>query len=157
MTNLKERFKNIKLLIFDLQGVLISNQSNHSEKELGKFHDVMKNFCDFAHRSNLAVSIITGLTNEQLYKNISNKYTYDMLSGSFDKVSQADKLIEKHSITYDNVFYMGDGLFDIPLLKKAALSAAPEDARREVKKVVDFICAGINAEERLNFIKNLII
>jgi len=156
MTNLKERFENIKLLIFDLQGVLISNQSNHSEKELEIFHDVMKKFCDFAHRNNLMVAIITGLTNKQLYKNISTKYTYDTLFGSLDKVSQADKLIEKHGITYDNVFYMGDGLFDIPLLKKAALSAAPEDARREVKRVVDFICPGKSAAERFEFLENSI-
>ncbi len=154
MINLEEKFKCIKLLIFDLQGVLISNHSNFSENDLKEFHNIMSNFCDFARKNNFIVAIITGLTDKQLHKAICTKCTCDTLHATLDKVSQADKLLVKYNIAYDNIFYMGDDLFDIPLLKKAALSSAPENARREVKRIVDFICPGKNAEERLLFIQN---
>ena len=157
MANIEEKFKNIKLLIFDLQGVLISNQPGSLSDELTQFYETMKDFCDFATNNNLIVAIITGLTDEQLHKNICTKCSCNTLSSSMDKVSQADKLIEQYGITYKNIFYIGDDLFDIPLLKKAGLSAAPVSARREVKRIVDFICPGNNGMERLKFIEDSIL
>ena len=157
MINIDGKFKDIKLLIFDLQGVLISNQPGSLDDELKQFYEIMKDFCDFANNNNLIVAIITGLTNEQLHKHICTKCTCNTLSASMDKVSQADKLIEQYSITYENIFYIGDDLFDIPLLRKAGLSAAPVSARREVKRIVDFICPGNNGMERLKFIEDSIL
>lgn len=156
MLNNLDLFKNIKLLIFDLQGVLVSNSFSFEKNELNQLYKMMTAFCDFAKTNNFFVAIISGLKNNQLVEEIALNIPCDILFASLDKRSQADKLVNKYNTKYENIFYIGDDLLDIPLLKIAALSAAPKQARREVKRVVDFICPGENGAERLEFITNSI-
>jgi len=157
MLNSSNLFKNIKLLIFDLQGVLVSNGSDFDEIELNQSYKIMTDFCDFANKNNFLVAIITGINDEILHEKIESNYPCETLFASIDKLGQADKLVSKYNILYENIFYIGDELLDIPLLKKAGLSAAPKQARREVRRIVDFICQGSTGKERLDFIKHSII
>ncbi len=156
MHNSTELFKNIKLLIFDLQGVLVSSSSKFDNTELNQLNKIMTIFCDFAKDNNLLVAIITGIGDVNLRKKIDSNSPCETLFASIDKVAKADTLVEKYKIPYKNIFYIGDDLLDIPLLKKVALSATPQQARREVKKVVNFICPGKTGTERLEFIINSI-
>lgn len=42
-------------------------------------------------------------------------------------------------MTADEILYMGDELFDIPLLRKAGFSATVPNTCEEVKEVVDYV------------------
>ena len=85
-------------------------------------------------------------------KAIENCY---VISSSLDKVSSADNFLTTSSVDYKNVFYMGDDLLDIPLLKKCRLSSAPLSGRREVKRIVNFVTKSNDPENILNEIISL--
>ena len=39
----------------------------------------------------------------------------------------------------DNVIFMGDGIFDVPILKNCKFGIAPASARKEAKQAADFV------------------
>ena len=47
--------------------------------------------------------------------------------------------MKKYDVQPENMLYMGDELFDIPLLKKAGFSASVPSAALEVLEVVDYV------------------
>ena len=45
----------------------------------------------------------------------------------------------KNEFGFENVIYMGDGIYDAPLIKACKFGIAPANARREARQVADFI------------------
>lgn len=56
-----------------------------------------------------------------------------------DKVSVYEALKVKHKLHSKEVCFIGDDEFDLPLLKKVSISAAPSDAVEAVRAEVDFV------------------
>jgi len=54
-------------------------------------------------------------------------------------LSVARELCRKKKATLSQIAYMGDDLIDIPLLREVGFSAAPANARPEVKRVCDYV------------------
>ncbi len=53
--------------------------------------------------------------------------------------------IKKH-YGFKELIYMGDGIFDVPILKDAKFGIAPANARPEAKRVADFITESKSGE-----------
>ena len=49
------------------------------------------------------------------------------------------EILEKSKVTDDEVLYMGDEFFDLPLLKRVGFSATVPDASLEIQNEVDYI------------------
>ena len=45
----------------------------------------------------------------------------------------------KKKFSFENTIYMGDGIFDAPLIKECKFGIAPANARLEAKKAADFV------------------
>jgi 3-deoxy-D-manno-octulosonate 8-phosphate phosphatase (KDO 8-P phosphatase) len=56
-----------------------------------------------------------------------------------DKVAAAEEWLRPRGLQISQIAYMGDDLIDIELLEKAGWSAAPSNARREVKTAVSYV------------------
>jgi 3-deoxy-D-manno-octulosonate 8-phosphate phosphatase (KDO 8-P phosphatase) len=63
----------------------------------------------------------------------------EVVQGSMDKVSAMREIQKRHNLTDEEIAFMGDDLFDLPLLHAVGLSAAPRNARPEVKMSVDYV------------------
>lgn len=63
--------------------------------------------------------------------------------GVKDKVAEVEGLLEKLGIGWHEVFFMGNDVQDLSLLRRAGFSAAPADAVPEVRKEVMYV-AGRN-------------
>ena len=59
--------------------------------------------------------------------------------GGVDKVKAAEKWLREVNVSFEHCAYMGDDILDVPLLEKVALRAAPIQAEKIVKNMVDFI------------------
>ena len=139
------KIRNIKLFLFDLEGVLL--HSGMSEEKC--FDSISKVSIDF-NELDLEFGIVTARSDGDFIEKLKSIDNCILLSGSLAKVNMTDNYLRSRSIEYENVFYMGDELLDIPLLQKCGLSCAPKSARREVKRVVTFTIAADNCEEVLN-------
>lgn len=144
-----DKLKDVKLFLFDLEGVL--NSKDNLEVVLNQLYCFCKELCG----KEIKVGILTASDNEKLLDTIKSVSGCMVLSSSLDKISYVENLLVEYSIEFRNVFYIGDEILDVPLLCKVGFSAAPGNARREVKRNVDYICESSDGENILKEILNL--
>jgi len=154
MTNISEEIQNIKIVLFDLDGVLIYNKED--ELRINAIVNELKNIVENLSRLGIEIGIATGRENDQIIEKLKSIKNLKVLNSTIDKVSLANTVLDKENLQYDNLFYIGDELFDLPLLTKCGVSAAPKNARREVKRAVDYVFKSETTEEILNELFNLL-
>lgn len=143
----------IKLVLFDLDGVLIQENRDYTlDQILNPLADFIKQICE----EGIYFAIITGRQNDEVIEFVKN-YDIRIINSSINKVSEAEKIIAEFNIGFNEVFFMGDDILDIPLLQKVGFSAAPRNARREVKRVVKKIIPAEDVELMLKEIKQLVL
>ena len=140
----------IKLILFDLEGVIIEESTGKNERMDKKIYEIFEHFCNELDGKNLITGIVTAREEDKLIRELRRIKCLDVLSASIDKTSQTEKLLKKYFLTYENVCFIGHDILDIPLLQRSGLSIATRDARREVKRVVDYISKAPTLEELLN-------
>jgi len=145
------KIKEIKIFLFDLEGVLL-NDNITADKLFNLLSAKVKEF----DRYGLKFGIITAREEDDLINKLKLIENCNVVASSLDKVSSADNFLTTNSIDYKNVFYIGDDLLDIPLLKKCRLTSAPTNGRREVRRIVNFVVKSKNPEDILNEILSLI-
>ncbi len=141
MTFFKERLKNIKGLIFDVDGVLSMDTSPLDENG-----DPMRtaNIKDgLAIRSLLQngfhVAIITGANTPRVklrYKKLGVQHIY---MNSFNKTECLDDFILKTGISKEEILYMGDDLVDFQIMQEVGIPTCPRDAVPEIKAISQYI------------------
>ncbi len=151
---MKEKLKAIKIVLFDLDGVLI-NDSN-DENRIDEIIRLLRDFCDKMNELGILVGVITGREADEVTGKIGEIENIKILTSSIDKVSLAQKIIDENNLQCENILFIGDELFDLPLLQNCGVSAAPKSARREVKRAVDFILDSSGAGGILTAIYNLL-
>jgi 3-deoxy-D-manno-octulosonate 8-phosphate phosphatase (KDO 8-P phosphatase) len=137
-TELLTKFNEIKLFLFDLEGVLLGKDSSIKQENNQPDWSFIKSACTEFEKFGTRFGIVTA-ADFHLDSNYNSHQGCIILSASINKVSLVDELLKDLAIDYKDVFYIGDDLLDIPLLQKCAISAVPRDGRREVKRVVSFI------------------
>ena len=65
--------------------------------------------------------------------------TFEVLSAHRDH-EKLRELCKSMKINPENIAYIGDDVNDIDIIKLVGLSASPNDAVYQVKKIVDYIC-----------------
>ena len=142
--------------LFDLDGVLIREDEINSEDKL---KSTLKCISDFVYKlkeQKFYAGVITGRDRDNLTENIDALDNCFVITSSFDKAVKAEAIINELNLSFQNVLYVGDEMLDIPLLSKVGISIAPKSARREVKRVVDFVLDVKNCEELINDINQMI-
>lgn len=149
-SELNSKLREIKIFLFDLEGVL-HNETFTDEK----FFELIEKTCKEFTKLGLTFGIVTARREDELVNKLKTINGCNILASSIDKVSAVDKFLSSLRIDYKNVFYMGDDLLDIPLLKKCRLSSSPKNGRREVKRIVSFVSKSTGGEKILKEIIDL--
>lgn len=145
------KIKEIKIFLFDLEGVLLNDNITPD-----KLFNILSSKVQEFNKRGLKFGIITAREDDDLINKLKSIENCNVISSSLDKVSSADNFLTTNSVDYENVFYMGDDLLDIPLLKKCRLTSTPMNGRREVKRIVNFVVKSKSPENILNEILSLI-
>ncbi|MGI6341496.1 MAG: KdsC family phosphatase [Bacteroidales bacterium] len=130
-----------KLVITDIDGVWTDGGMYYDQtgNEWKKFNTADSAGVLFLHLLDIPVAIITGEETE-IVKRRAEKLKIDYLHmGVKNKLKVAEDLCNTLNITLNDVAYIGDDLNDMGLLKKAGLSAAPSNAPKYVKDIVDLV------------------
>lgn len=138
---LREKLKKIKFLILDVDGVLTDGSIVYSSKgeEIKTFNVHDGYGIEMLRQNGIPVGIITGRISSIVEKRAQDLKIEDLVQGTIDKIPAAEKFAQKYNLSFDEIAFIGDDLFDIPLLQKVGFSAAPKNARREVKRIVDYV------------------
>ena len=138
--NLVEIAKNIKLIAFDVDGVMTDGSVTYDENgvEYKTFnvkdgHGIVR-----LNKSGFVTAIITARNNGTVYHRAKNLNIKEIYQGQKYKLPALEEIMQKYNLTYENVCYMGDDIPDICILEKVALSCCPNDAVKEVKEICNF-------------------
>lgn len=156
-SNLLHKLSEIKLFLFDLEGVLLPKDSAKTIESEDQFLLQLRMACEEFLRHDVKLGIVTA-SNDSLIDKIKTNSKCILLSDSINKVKMVDEFLKHDTIEYSQVLYIGDDILDIPLLQKCGISGVPKDGRREVKRVVSFITKAGSGEvlpEIIEYIKQI--
>jgi len=138
---LRAKMRRIRMVLLDVDGVLTDGGLYYSADgvEPKRFHAHDGYGVVRAHRHGLKVGLISGRTTPIVDVRAKVLKIEDVIQGTEDKVSALRLLQAKYGFADKEFAFVGDELFDVPLLKTVGFSAAPLNARKEVRKVVDYI------------------
>lgn len=141
MTFFKERLKNIKGLIFDVDGVLSMDTSpldeNGDPMRTANIKDGLAIRCLL--QNGFKVAIITGANTQRVklrYKKLGVEHIY---LNSFNKTECLDDFLLKTGLSKDEILYMGDDLVDYPIMQQIGIPTCPLDAVPEIKSISQYI------------------
>jgi 3-deoxy-D-manno-octulosonate 8-phosphate phosphatase (KDO 8-P phosphatase) len=135
------RLKMIRIVILDVDGVLTDGSIIYDANgmEYKRFH-VHDGYGIFRGREKgLKFAIISGRTSKVTAFRAQRLKIKDVHQGSEDKVSAFRKISKKYRLRPEEVCFIGDDEFDLPLLRLVGISAAPADAMDKVKREVEYI------------------
>ncbi|MAZ47121.1 MAG: phenylphosphate carboxylase subunit delta [Halobacteriovoraceae bacterium] len=137
----KEKLSKIKLCLFDVDGILTDGRVLWMGEEIGfnrQFHIRDGYGFKLLAGAGIEVGIITGgesLGVEKRFEQLGVKYVY---MGKEDKRQAYQDVLEKTGLKDEEVLYMGDEFFDMPILAKVGFAATVPNASEEVREIVDY-------------------
>lgn len=135
----------IKMLVMDVDGTLTDGRIYiGSTGELMKAFDVKDGYA-IARLKEQGVEpvIITGRRSDIVSARARELRITELHQGIEDKLTQLQSIVKKHSLSPEEIAYIGDDLNDIRCMKYCGLSACPGDAIEQVKAVVDYVCVNL--------------
>lgn len=138
--NVKDFAKKIKLLAFDVDGVMTDGSVTYDENgvEYKTFnvkdgHGIVR-----MNKSGFITAIITARNNGTVKHRAENLNITEVYQGQKYKLTALEEIMAKYNLDYENVSYMGDDIPDLCILEKVGLSCCPNDAVKEVKDICVF-------------------
>ena len=138
------KLKNIKVCAFDIDGILTDGtlrwegpDADWNRSTFVPDGQGMRMLIG----AGLKVGVITAGNSPFIKKRFDEGLHLDFIyQGNYDK-REAFLDLMSQGYKAEEILYMGDELFDIPLLKKAGFSATCPEAAAEVRELVDYITA----------------
>ena len=137
----QKKIKDIKLLVSDVDGILTDGTIY-----IGSDGTEFKNFsvedgagAAYARMAGLPIALISGrfsLCTLLRSKEMGIEHCYQ---GKLNKVDSYEELKEIFNVSDNQIAYIGDGLIDIPLLKRVGFPCSVPGAHEKVKSLCDYI------------------
>lgn len=133
--DIKNRASKIKLMIFDVDGVLTNGQIifGRDGEALKEFHAQDGLGISVAHQAGIKTAIITGRKSDMVRLRGAELKITDIYQGTMGKIAALAELSAKYSLDLDEICYVGDDLIDLPVMVQVGLACAVANAVPEVK------------------------
>lgn len=140
MDNFKEKLKDIKAFVFDVDGVFSQDMVLHTDGELTRHMNVKDGFAvKTAVDKGFIVCIISGGTSESVRTRFQGLGVTDIYLGSHDKIDDYEDFYMKYGIKPEQILYMGDDIPDFEPMKASGLATCPADAVEEIQNIAHYI------------------
>ena len=141
----QDRAKKIKVLIFDVDGVLTDGQifvipdseGNGIEAKGFAAHDGLG--ISLGRLGGLRIGIITKRNSRTVAIRAHDLKLEFVYQGQAHKMVAVCEILSRANITIDELAYVGDDIIDLPVMRKVGLAIATANARPEVKKAAHYI------------------
>jgi 3-deoxy-D-manno-octulosonate 8-phosphate phosphatase (KDO 8-P phosphatase) len=138
---IQERAHRIRLLLFDVDGVLTDGVVTvHGDGSESKgFHIKDGAAIVWAQRAGLPVGLLSSRSSEATAQRAAQLAVRIVQQGVANKSLAFEQILRDSDIQEESVACMGDDLLDLPVLARAGLSGAPSDAADEVRASVHWV------------------
>jgi len=138
---IKEKARNIKLVVFDVDGVLTDGTLSYSEHGEEVKHFNVKDGVGIKLLGcyDIVTAVISAKDSKPLHKRIQDLGIPHFFPGTKDKWAVLSALMDELWIEAGEVCYVGDDVIDLKVMKKVGLSISPADGFWMVKDHADLI------------------
>jgi 3-deoxy-D-manno-octulosonate 8-phosphate phosphatase (KDO 8-P phosphatase) len=140
--SIKSRLHKIKLLLLDVDGVMTDGgiYLSNSGDEFKKFNIQDGYGITKLRRAGIKLGIITGRISNIVTRRAEELGITEVHQNLENKLEVYEKIKAKWKLSDEEIAYIGDDEFDLPVLGRVGFSAAPSDAFPLVKKKVHLVC-----------------
>jgi 3-deoxy-D-manno-octulosonate 8-phosphate phosphatase (KDO 8-P phosphatase) len=137
----RSTLRKIKMLLLDVDGVMTDGGLYYSADgiELKRFHAHDGYGIVQARQHGITLAIISGRSSTIVEARARVLEIDEVYLNAMDKVTPFRELQKKYGVTEEETAFVGDDVFDLPLLEIVGFSAAPKNAMAEVKRRVDYV------------------
>ena len=144
--DLKEKFKKLKLIIYDFDGVMTDNRVMVDQNGT---ESVIVNRGDGYGVTNIKKlgieQVIVSTETNPVVRRRAEKLKIDVIHGVEDKKTIVSNYIKEKGYDISEVMFIGNDLNDIEAMKVVGFTGAPKDAEEEILEYVDWVstkCGG---------------
>ena len=136
MKDILDRASQIKLLIFDVDGVLTDGSLflGDDGQEYKAFHSQDGHGIKMLQRHGVRCAVITGRTSRVVEHRMLNLGIELVYQGQKNKLQGFADLLDRVQLSPQQVAYVGDDVVDLPVMRKVGLAIAVQDAHPWVLK-----------------------
>ncbi len=138
--SLDARLSRIRLMIFDVDGVLTDGSLRTPHRGGGRVFNVHDGFGFYlARQAGLQLAICSGKDEDEIRDRAEALRVPTLRLGRLDKDVAVREILEELDIASDEAMFVGDDLFDLPGMAETGFAVAPADARPEVCDYADWV------------------
>jgi len=139
--DIKDKIKNIRLLLLDVDGVLTNGEIAYGfdDLELKTFNVKDGLGIKLAISAGLKIGIITGRGSEALDKRVAELGIEIFYQKVRNKIIPFEDVKRNLSIENEQIAYVGDDLNDLKVMKQVGLKCTVADAAEDIKDIADYI------------------
>jgi 3-deoxy-D-manno-octulosonate 8-phosphate phosphatase (KDO 8-P phosphatase) len=136
MKDLSEKAARIRLLIFDVDGVLTDGSLfvGDDGQEYKAFNSRDGHGIKMLLKYGVEIAIITGRTSRVVEYRMANLGITHVYQGKLDKLPAYEELRGKLGISPEETAYVGDDVVDLPVMRRVGLAIAVQDAHPLVRQ-----------------------
>lgn len=136
MKDILARAAQIKLVVFDVDGVLTDGSLfiGDDGQEYKAFHSRDGFGMKLLKNSGVEIGIITARTSEVVKHRMENLNIEHVFQGQLEKLPAFEELVAKLGLSLEQTAYVGDDVVDLPVLRRAGLAIAVQDAHPLAKQ-----------------------
>lgn len=138
---LKSRIGRIKLVMMDVDGVLTDGglyYANSGER-MKKFFVRDGTGIRLLQKAGIEVVFITGLKADLILQRAEDLGVTEVIQDCFHKEQATQELLERTSLDWDQVAYIGDDLIDLHVMRRVGFAVAVADAVDRIKETAHYI------------------
>lgn len=158
-SKLKEKFKRIRLLILDVDGVLTDNSlfisGNGVETKKFNVSDGLGIY--LAKKAGIKVALISGRKSKATQLRAKELRIKNTFLDANEKMIPYQKIKNKLKVKDEEIAFMGDDLLDIPVLKRVGLPIAVRNSNPLTKKFAAYITETNGGEGAVREVIDLIL
>lgn len=139
---LTERIKALKLIAFDVDGVLTDGglYLSDSGDEFKRFNSLDGHGLKMLKASGIELAIITGRTSRCVELRAKNLGISHLYQGVEDKLAAMRSLLADLGVKPEAAAFMGDDVIDLPAMRSVGVSFSVPDAPQCVRDRADYVC-----------------
>lgn len=138
---LLQRARNIRLAVFDVDGVLTDGSLWYGEngEVMKRFHALDGHGLKLLTESGLRVALVTGRRGGIVDRRAAELGISDVIQGVRDKGQALADLAQRYGIALEQTGFMGDDLIDLPAMQRAGFAASVPSAPAYVAQAAHWI------------------
>lgn len=136
MQDVLEKAKQIKLVVFDVDGVLTDGSLYLGDDglEYKAFYSRDGHGMKMLQATGVEIAIITGRTSKVVEVRMASLGIQQVYQGRLDKLAAYEDLLAKRGWEHCHVAFVGDDIVDLPVMLRVGLAIAVQDGHPLVKQ-----------------------